>query len=120
MARRAVHAHELRQDLNDAAGPNAAGHIDRQGFPRPFVDDGQTLQLLPVRARVKHEVVRPHVIRPGWWQGTWTAGGHAAPRTPPRHLERGLAPEPMRPVRAHRMAGPLQEDPNPPIAIEIG
>ena len=36
IARRAVHAHELRQDLKDAAGPNAASHITSR---RPLTFD---------------------------------------------------------------------------------
>ena len=41
-----MHAHEVCQHLDDATGPNATGHINRQRLPRPFVDDGQALRGL--------------------------------------------------------------------------
>ena len=45
-------AHELCQHLDDAAGADAAGHIDRQALAGPSVDDGQALQCLSIRTRV--------------------------------------------------------------------
>ena len=58
-------AEELRQDLNDAARTDAAGHVDRQALTRPFVDHGEAFQGLPIGTGVEQEVVGSHVIRRG-------------------------------------------------------
>src|SRR5216684_8992134 len=112
-----MHAHELSQDLNDTTGPDATGHIDRQALSRPFVDDRETLQLLRIRTRIEHEVVRPHVIRPGGRHRSGPPGRDSAPRATSRYLQRRLTPEPMRAIRTHHMARAREEDPNPPIAV---
>jgi len=104
-----MHADELCQHLDDAARPDPAGDVDREAFARPLVDDRQALQRLSVGARVEDEVVRPHVIDAG--------RRHAPTRSAPRHLQPGLTPQAVRPVGAHHMALPLQEDPNPPIPV---
>ena len=62
IARRPMHTDEPREDLNDAAGSNAARDVDRQALARELVDDGQTLQRPAVGAGIEHEVVGPDVI----------------------------------------------------------
>ena len=61
--RRAVNADKLREHLDDPAGADAAGDIDRQALPRELIDHRQALQLLAVGAGVEHEVVGPDLIR---------------------------------------------------------
>ena len=46
-------------NLNEPAGANASSH---QGLAGVLVDDGETLQLLTISARIKHEIVRPHLV----------------------------------------------------------
>ncbi len=117
MARRAVHAHQLRKYLDHPTGADAAGHVDRQAFARELIDDGQTLQDPPIGAGVEHKIVRPDLIRPRGRERPGPAGGHPTTRPALRHLETGQAPEAIRPFRAHRVTGPAQEDPNLPVAI---
>ena len=45
---RAMHAHELRQHLDDASGSNPTGHVDGETLTRELVDDRQALQRAPV------------------------------------------------------------------------
>jgi hypothetical protein len=45
IARRAMHAKELGQHLDDARGADAAGDIDGRAFPGEFVNYSETLQL---------------------------------------------------------------------------
>ena len=60
--RRAMLADQLRQHLNDPAGADAAGNVDRERRRGMLVDDRQALQLLAVGAGVVHEVVRPNMV----------------------------------------------------------
>ena len=55
----AVNADQLAQHLDDSAGADAAGHIDRQALARELIDHRQTLQLLAVGAGIEHKVVGP-------------------------------------------------------------
>ena len=115
VARRPVHAHELRQHLDHAPRPNAAGHIDRQALARELIDDRQALQRAAVRAGVEHEVVRPDVIdrrsaaaAAAGWSPRVAAAASSAPAAPPgaradtsaRRSSRGpAAPRKIRIVR---------------------
>ena len=101
VARRAVDAHELRQHLDDAAGSNAAGDVDRQAFPRELVDDRQALQRAAIGARVEDEVVRPDVIDRRRRQRPRATGRHAAARPLLRHLQRLLPPQAIHAIGAH-------------------
>ena len=74
--------HELGEDLDDAAGANAAGDVDRQPVARPFVNYGEALQRLPSRARVEHKIVRSD----RGWDRPGATQGHPAGRLAPRHL----------------------------------
>jgi len=47
-----VHVDETREHVDDAAGPDAAGDVNGQALAGPLFDDGQTLERLPVGARV--------------------------------------------------------------------
>ena len=60
-----MHTDKFAENFNDAIRPNASRHIDRQTLTRIFVDYRQTFQLLAISARIKHEVVRPDLIRAG-------------------------------------------------------
>src|SRR4029453_7430001 len=98
------------------ARANATGDVDGQALARPLVDNRQALQRLSIGARVKDEVVGPYVIgRPGR-QWPWATDRHASAGAATRHLQPRLAPQAMRPVRAHDVPFPFQEDPNAPIA----
>ena len=117
MPRRAVHADELREDLDRPTGADAAGHVNRQAFTGPLVDDRQAFERLPIRTGVEHEVVRPHVVPGGRRQRPGPSRGHPAPRAPPRDLQPRLAPEPMRAIGAYHVPLSSQEDPNPTIPV---
>ena len=120
--RRAVHADELREDLDHPTGADAAGHVNRQAFTGPLVDDRQAFERLPIRTGVEHEVVRPHVVPGGRRQRPGPSRGDPAPRAPPRDLQPRLAPEPIREIGAHHVPLSSQEDPNPviPVARVLG
>ena len=90
-----------------------AGHVDRQAFAGPLVDNRQTLERLPVGAGIEHEVVRPHVVLCGRRQRPGPSRGHAASGAPPRDLQPRLAPEPIHPIGAHHVSLPSQENANP-------
>ena len=40
-------AHQLREDLDHAPRPDAAGHVDRETLARELVDDGQAFYVRP-------------------------------------------------------------------------
>jgi hypothetical protein len=109
--------HELRENLDDASGTNAASHVNRQALARPFIHDGQALQRLVVRAPIEDEVIGPDVIGRGGRQRPWSTHRGTAARATAGHLESRLAPEPVRAIGAHHVALAFQEDSNPAIPI---
>ena len=52
MTRRPLDAHELREQLDDAPGPNPAGNVDRQAFAGELIDDRQALQAAAIGAGI--------------------------------------------------------------------
>ena len=105
VARRAVHAHELRQHLDDAAGPNAAGHVDRQAFARALVDHRQALQRAARSRTCRTRSRTPRRDSPAvGGSGPRPAGGHASTR--PRRGTCSAAWRQSRCVRSALIAWP--------------
>jgi hypothetical protein len=48
-----VHAHELREHLDDAAGSDPARDVDRQALAGEFIDHRQALQALVIGAVIE-------------------------------------------------------------------
>ena len=108
---------ESGEHLDDTARPNAAGHIDREAFTGELIDDGQALERAAIGAGVEDEVVRPDVIDRRRRQWARPSGGEAPPWPPFRHLQRGMAPESIRPLGTEHMPLTLQEDADLAVAV---
>ena len=118
VAWRAVHADELRQDFNHAAGSNAAGDVDGQALTGPFIHDRQALQRMvysrtdrtrsrtPTRGSARSSVAAADYRSP---HDAVDADG--APVSPPS------VREPMCAIGTHHVSLTPQEDPNPSIAV---
>jgi hypothetical protein len=105
-----VNADQFGEYLDDTARADTPRHVDGQRLSGVLVDHRQTLQLLPIGASVKYEVVSPDPVL-----------GHGRYRPRPRtadtssrpflrHLQPLRRPDPIRPVGAHRQAAPLKKD----------
>ena len=64
-------ADQSGQDLDDALGSDAAGHVDGQALPGELIDHGQALDLLAIGAGVEDEVVGPDAVRAARRQRSW-------------------------------------------------
>lgn len=62
ISRRAASANHAGQHLNNPARADRAAYVNSQAFPRVFVDQRQTLDLLAVGACVEDKIIRPE----GW------------------------------------------------------
>src|SRR5450755_3317389 len=115
--RAARNADQLAQHLDDSAGADAAGHVDRQALMRKLINDRQTLQLLPVGAGIEDEIVRPYLAHGGWRQWPRTRTSYTPPCPLFRHLQLVQPPEPMGPIGAHPMSASLHKDLDAPISV---
>ena len=70
--RRAVHADESGQNLDDAPGADRTGHVDGQALAGELVDHLQALDLLARGRGVEDEVVGPDAVWATGWQRSWT------------------------------------------------
>jgi hypothetical protein len=95
-------ADQLRQHLDYPSGADATRDIDRQTLAAEFVEYCQALELLAVGTGVKHEVVGSDMADLSRWQWPGPARGNPPSGTPARHLQAGLAPQPMGPIRSLR------------------
>jgi len=75
VARRTVNNDQATEHLDDAAGTDAALHVDLQTLARLLVDDSQAFELLAVRAGVEHEIIGHIWFGPvaGNGRGRWLA-----------------------------------------------
>ena len=78
-------------------GADAAVDVDRQALLGELVGHRQALELLPVGAMVEHEVVGPHLVRPGRRLRPRPARRRALARPLARHLQPGGPPQPIGP-----------------------
>ena len=62
-------------------------------------------------AVVEHEIVGPHLVRPGRRLRARARGGDPLPRPLTRHLQPCHSPQPVRPARAHAVAVASEKDP---------
>ena len=112
-----MHADQPGEHLDHARRPDAPGHVDGETLARPFVDEGQAFQLLPIRTAIEDEVARPHVIRRHGRRRSWSAGGHPSAEAAARHLQPGGPPQAMQALSADLNALAPEEHLNTSIAV---
>jgi hypothetical protein len=57
-----MHLEQVRQDVDHIVTRDASLNLQRQAFPRVFVQHWHELQLPSVLCSVEHEVVAPHMV----------------------------------------------------------
>jgi hypothetical protein len=65
LAQRSTCTDQTQEQLDDPIRSDAAGHIDGKALTDDLIHDGQSLDSLTRGAGIKHEVIRPHRVRPG-------------------------------------------------------
>ena len=113
---RASFTDERFKHLDDATGTNAPGDIDGKCFMGPLVDDGEALELLPIRTRIEDKVVGPHLIGPCRRMGSRPRRRETPPPPFLRDLKARLLPQSVCAPRAHRQAIAPKQDANASIA----
>ena len=112
-----MYADQFAEEFDDAVGTNASRYINRKTFARKFIDDGQTFQLLPIGASIKHKIVSPHLVGPKSGQWARPPACDPSPRPLSRYLEARIAPDSMYAIGAHHMTLSFQEYLNASIAV---
>src|SRR5258708_19015911 len=113
--RAAVNANQFTQYLDDPAGADAPGHVDRKALARELIDHGEALELLTIGAGVEYKVIRPYLTHRHRCQRP-RARGRYTPAWPLfRNLQLMQPPEPVSSIRAHGVTAAHQEDLDAPV-----
>src|SRR5579872_6906993 len=72
-------ADQFAQHLDDPAGTDASGHVDRQTLASELIDHGQALELLSIGAGINEKVISPHLTHGHCRQWPWARSRHTTP-----------------------------------------
>jgi hypothetical protein len=115
--RATVNADQSAQYLDDPAGADAPGHVDRKALASELIDHGEALELLTISAGVEYKIIRPYLTHGRRRQWPRSRSRHTSARPFFRHLQLVQPPEPVSPISTHDVPSARQEHLDAPVAI---